>query len=35
MLEDFNNMFQRGYIGDEVKEVFLYNNGASDSKTLV
>ena len=32
MLEDFNNMFQRGYIGDEVKEVFLYNNGASDSR---
>ncbi|CAL4906592.1 unnamed protein product [Urochloa decumbens] len=32
MLGDFNSMFKRRYIGDEVKEVFMYNNGESDSR---
>jgi senataxin len=32
MLGEFNSMFQRRYIGDEVKEVFLYNNGEPDSR---
>uniref|UniRef100_A0A0A9D301 DNA2/NAM7 helicase-like C-terminal domain-containing protein n=1 Tax=Arundo donax TaxID=35708 RepID=A0A0A9D301_ARUDO len=32
MLEDFNSMFQRKNIGDEVKEVFLYNTGESGSR---
>ncbi|XP_062185855.1 uncharacterized protein LOC133889346 [Phragmites australis] len=32
MLEDFNIMFQRKNIGDEIKEVFLYNNGEADSR---
>ncbi|CAM0147896.1 unnamed protein product [Urochloa decumbens] len=32
MLGDFNSMFKRRYIGDEVKEVFMYNNGEPDSR---
>ncbi|CAL5030419.1 unnamed protein product [Urochloa decumbens] len=32
MLGDFNSMFQQSYIGDEIKEVFLYNTGEPDSR---
>ncbi|XP_039773664.1 uncharacterized protein LOC120641559 isoform X4 [Panicum virgatum] len=32
MLEDFKSMFQRNYIGDEIKEVFMYKSGESDSR---
>nr|TKW06157.1 hypothetical protein SEVIR_7G223800v2 [Setaria viridis] len=32
MLEDFNSIFQRRCTGDEIKEVFLYRNGESDSR---
>ncbi|CAN6249869.1 unnamed protein product [Urochloa humidicola] len=32
MLGNFNSMFQQRYIGDEIKEVFLYNNGESNSR---
>jgi senataxin len=30
MLEEFNRMFQWRYIGDEIKEVFLYSNDEPD-----
>ncbi|KAJ1272390.1 hypothetical protein BS78_06G198300 [Paspalum vaginatum] len=32
ILEEFNNMFQQKYIVDEIKEVFLYNNGEPASR---
>jgi senataxin len=32
MLGEFNSKFQQRYIGDEVKEVFMYNNGEPDSR---
>jgi senataxin len=32
MLEDFNSIFQRRCTGDEIKEVFLFRSGESDSR---
>ncbi|WVZ86864.1 hypothetical protein U9M48_033583 [Paspalum notatum var. saurae] len=32
ILEEFNSMFQQMYIVDEIKEVFLYNNGEPTSR---
>ncbi|CAL5030416.1 unnamed protein product [Urochloa decumbens] len=32
VLEDFNRMFQRRYVDDEIKEVFLYKNCESNSR---